>query len=221
MHSKKIEASLLAFNLDLIDDELSSLKELGLSIIHYDVMDGFVNNHSFGTEWVEKIISYGYQINVHLMVFEPMIWMEDFFKFPISSLTFQYEAIGVIDSLSCIEKIKANNIKAGIAIKPFSKPNEFEKLLDNCDIVTIMTVEPGKGGQSLIEEAIQNLKFVYSYRKLNKLNFIIEVDGGIKKDNFELVSNYADCIISGTGLIGLSKKERYEFINEIQRGNNV
>ncbi|MGL4951038.1 MAG: ribulose-phosphate 3-epimerase [Mycoplasma sp.] len=219
MHNKKIEPSLLAFDLKKIDQELTSLKSNGIDYIHYDVMDDYVNNKSFDTEWIDTIISHKLKINVHLMVFDPLSWIEKFSKFPIESLTFQYEAIGIIDSLMCINEIKKKNIKAGIAIKPFSLPGEYQKLLFDCDIVTIMTVEPGKGGQSLIESAIDNLKFVSSFRKLNKLNFIIEVDGGIKKDNFNLLIDYADYIIVGTGLMKLEEKERKEFIELIQGSN--
>ncbi|MGL4948340.1 MAG: ribulose-phosphate 3-epimerase [Mycoplasma sp.] len=216
MNNKKIEPSLLAFNFEKLDAELLWLKENGVSVIHYDVMDSYVGNTSFGNEFIEKIISYGFQINVHLMVHKPLDWIHDFCSLPINALTFQYEAIGLVESIYCINEIKKYNIKAGIAIKPYSTPNEYKKILHECDIVTIMTVEPGKGGQSLMPIAVENLKFVHAYKQLSKLNYLIEVDGGIKFDNFDTIFKWSDLIISGTGLMNLDFENRVKFIKAIQ-----
>lgn len=133
-------------------------------------------------------------------------------KYPLNTLTFQFEAIGEEQSLVCLNEIKKNHIKAGIAIKPFTPTAQFEQLLKAVEIVTVMTVEPGMGGQKMVDAALQNLRFIHEYRQAHNLHYIIEVDGGIKLENVHKVLKYADYIISGTGFMHLNQTDRKQFI---------
>lgn len=214
---KQLEPSLLAFDIKNIPQELKHLQSYSdIKTIHYDVMDGYVNNSSFDVEWLSTIIEHGFNVNVHLMVFNPIEWIDRFCKFNISTLTFQFEAIDVNECINCFKEIKKYGVKCGIAIHPYSTPDMYEQLLSYVDIITIMTVEPGKGGQSFMPEALTNLKFVNKFRKENKLSYLIEVDGGIKIDNVQQILNECDYIVSGTGFMRLDKTGRINFLNKVK-----
>lgn len=214
---KQLEPSLLAFNIKNIPAELKQLQTYSdIKTIHYDVMDGYVNNYSFDVEWISTIIDHGFNVNVHLMVYNPLEWIDKFCKFKISTLTFQFEAIDINECINCLKEIKKYDVKCGIAIHPYSNPNMYEQLLTNVDIVTIMTVEPGKGGQSFMQDALINLHFVHKFRKENKLSFLIEVDGGIKIDNVENVINESDFIVCGTGFMSLDANGKKHFLDKLK-----
>lgn len=214
---KQLEPSLLAFDTDKIPQQLEQLKSYSdIKTIHYDVMDGYVNNSSFDVEWLSTIIEHGFNVNVHLMVYNPIEWIDRFCKFNISTLTFQFEAIDANECINCLKEIKKYGVKCGIAIHPNSTPNMYEQLLSYVDIITIMTVEPGKGGQSFMPEALSNLKFVHKFRKDNKLSYLIEVDGGIKIDNVQEILKECDYIVSGTGFMKLDETNKINFLNKVK-----
>ncbi len=217
---KTLEPSLLAFDKEHIEEQLEEVKQEGIDTIHYDVMDGYVNNKSFDTEYMQLIKDMGFETIVHFMVYDPATWIDRFAVFKPEAITFQYEAINYIETMKVLRKIKAHGIKAGIAIKPYSKFQSYSHLLDYVDFITIMTVEPGKGGQAFIDDALINLKQVHQYRKENNLKYRIEVDGGIKLDNVYKVLPYADYIVSGSGYMKSNKTSRNEFINKVMEDNN-
>ncbi len=183
-------------------------------------MDGYVNNKSFDIEHMQLIKDMGFETIVHLMVYDPITWIDRFAAFKPEAITFQYEPVNYIEAMKVLRKIKSYGIKAGIAIKPYSKFQSYSHLLDYVDFITIMTVEPGKGGQAFIDDALINLKQVHQYRKENNLKYRIEVDGGIKLDNVYKVLPYADYIVSGSGYMKSNKTSRNEFINKVMEDNN-
>ncbi len=213
--NKVLEPSLLAFDKSKMEEQLDEVKQEGIDTIHYDVMDGFVNNKSFDTEYMQMISDKGFETIVHLMVYDPMSYIDRFAAFKPSAITFQYEAVNYSEAMKVIKKIKSYGIKAGIAIKPYSQYSSYSHLLDYVDFLTMMTVEPGKGGQSFIDDAMKNVEQVYKYRADNNLRYKIEVDGGIKLENVYKVLPYVDYVVAGSGYMGINKTARYEFINRV------
>lgn len=214
-NNKVLEPSLLAFDVNQLEAQLEELKKEGIDTIHLDVMDGFVNNKAFDTEHMPLLRDLNFETTVHLMVYDPMSYIERFAQYKPQALTFQYEAISYVEAMKVLKKIKSYGIKAGIAIKPYSKYQSYCHLLDYVDFVTVMTVEPGKGGQSFIDDAMTNLLNVYNYREKKHLKYRIQVDGGIKLNNVDKILPYTDNIVSGSGYMGLSKQAKYEFIKKV------
>lgn len=167
--------------------------------LHIDVMDGhFVPNISFGTTVYKNLRGLvNIPFDVHLMIEDPLYYAESFVKAGADYLTFHYESSS--DPLKVIEKIKSLGVKVGISIKPKTNPNEIEKLLKLVDLVLVMSVEPGFGGQSFMPSALNKIKYLYDYRKQNNLNYIIEVDGGINFENAKLCHDAGcDMVVAGT-----------------------
>ncbi len=222
MFNKKLEPSLLAFDFNNINEQLLEYQKLGIDTIHYDIIDrNYANTEQpYYLEYIFPILEKRFNINVHVMAKDPSKFINDLlFINKISTLTFQYETISKEKALNLLSLIASSGIQQGIAIKPFAKPEEYLDLLPKCKVITFMTVEPGKGGQPLLMDAIKNLKFLYDYRQKHNLSYIIEVDGGINKDTIENVLNYADYFISGTGFVKADINEKKLFLNIIGVAN--
>ena len=169
--------------------------------IHFDVMDGkFVPNQTFAYEVVEEINSYcGFFKDVHLMTYVPDKFLKEYKEAGKDQITFHYESMAEDEILSVIEKIKALNMKIGLSIKPSTNVKNIEKFLPFLDLVLVMSVEPGKGGQKFMESSLDKI----SWLKKNKGNnsYLISVDGGINSETSLLVKNAgADVIVVGTYL---------------------
>lgn len=205
--SKTIEASLLAFNLKNINAEVKELKDSQINSIHYDVMDHkFVNHSAFDNHLVKPLYEMGMKVNVHFMVNNPKKWIKKFIHLPVNSITFHAEPISIRRSLKTIKYVHKHHILCGIAIKPYTNANKYKELLKKCDLVTIMGVEPGEGGQKFISYAINNLKIVNNIKDKsnNKLN--IQLDGGINYEVIDITKKYVDCFVSGSFLMKLKNK---------------
>lgn len=190
---------------------------------HIDVMDGkFVEADT--TAKMEKYSEYLNHItliplDVHLMVENVREYVDKFLVFKPNTITFQIEALKtkqeVIDT---IKYIQSNNCKAGIAIKPNTKIEEITEYLSYLHQVIIMTVEPGKGGQELIESTIDKIAKLKKYIEENNIDIDIEADGGINTDNVEKVKQAgANIIVAGTAII--DSEDFKQTINELK--NNV
>ncbi len=166
--------------------------------IHLDIMDGhFVPNISFGPHISRKISKLSkIDLDVHLMVTDPLFWIEQFAFSSTRYITIHEEANQVSET---IKKIKEQGIKVGISIKPNTSVYRIVPLLKEVDLVLVMTVEPGFGGQSFMENMMVKVKELVKLRNEKKLNYIIEVDGGISDKTIDLCkSSGVDMVVAGS-----------------------
>lgn len=174
-------------NLDRIIDELV---ENGAKYLHFDVMDGhFVNNLSFGPQILKTINLEHKMINdVHLMVEEPLKFVDSFLEAGADYITVHYEVFKSIEDLKkAISYIKFKGLKVGVSIKPSTGVEVLFSILKEIDLILVMSVEPGFGGQAFKPEILKNIKVLQGFREKEGLNYKIEVDGGINSETIKLV----------------------------------
>lgn len=208
----KVSASILSVN-DL-DDTIKELNTLDIDYIHLDIMDGkFVPNTSFTYDQIKKIIEVSEKpFDVHLMVRDVEDYIYHYAMLNTEYITFHYE---VLKDLKIIKKIKNYGIKCGISVKPSTDIELIYELLPYIDMVLIMSVEPGRGGQKFIDNSLNKIKKLKDYVKKNNLNVIISVDGGINNNTgVNCVKNGADMLVVGSALINSNDKEN--FIKELK-----
>lgn len=208
----KVSASILSVN-DL-NDTIKELNTLDIDYIHLDIMDGkFVPNTSFTYDQIKKIIEVSEKpFDVHLMVRDVENYIYHYAMLNTEYITFHYE---VLKDLKIIKKIKNYGIKCGISVKPSTDIELIYELLPYIDMVLIMSVEPGRGGQKFIDNSLNKIKKLKDYIKKNNLNVIISVDGGINNNTgVNCVKNGADMLVVGSALINSNDKEN--FIKELK-----
>ena len=203
MSERKIEISpsVLGANLMCLGEEIRRVEELGIGWLHLDHMDGhFVPNISFGPDFVSAMRKQTKLfLDVHLMLSEPMKYIETYAKAGADLITVHVEADD--DAETMLRVIAAQGIKAGISIKPGTPVQAIEPLLPLCDLVLVMTVEPGFGGQSLREDCVAKIPELKAMIEKSGRDILIEVDGGVKRENAEkVVRAGADVLVMGTGL---------------------
>ncbi len=196
-----ISPSLLAADFTKLGDEVKRIEEAGADYLHLDIMDGvFVPNISFGLPVVESLrkIS-GLVFDVHLMITNPEKYAERFANAGADIITFHLEACD--DPAALIKKIKELGKKASISISPKTSAEALLPYLPELDMVLVMTVEPGFGGQSLIPETLEKVKVIRKAIDDNGYNCNIQVDGGISEKNISLVTEAgANVIVAGTAV---------------------
>ena len=190
----KIAASFLAIK-ENIKEEVTKLSNENIDYMHLDVMDGiFVDNKTYTKEEFEFITS---DINkpkdIHLMVSDVKKYIDEFINLDPEFLTFHYEAVSEVSSV--INYIKSKNVKVGISIKPSTNLNEIYEYLNYVDLVLIMSVEPGFGGQAFIESSVDKINALYEIREKNNYNYVIEVDGGINDLTIKKCSHADICVV--------------------------
>lgn len=198
-----VAASVLSCDYTRLKEQLDDLATC-CDWIHFDVMDGnFVPNISFGPKILQDVQSVSdLPLDVHIMVTKPFLFAEVFAKLNVFNITFHYEALNDLEECKkCIDLIHSYGVKAGISIKPKTDPKVIEPLLKDLDLVLVMSVEPGFGGQKFMPEAYDKLNYLRDYKKANNLNYYIQVDGGVSDVNSkELVEAGADSLVSGSYL---------------------
>jgi len=188
------------------------IEETTADYIHVDLMDGgFVPKKNFTIEEVEELLEkHTKPLDIHLMVFDPIIYVPSLAKLNPEFITFHLEATK--DVVKTIEAIKMQGIKAGITIRPDTDLYELMPYLSLVDLVLIMSVNPGEGGQEFMMSAVDRLQVLMEIRKNNGLSFLTQIDGGINKDTIRLVGD-VDIAVSGSFICNSSNYQ--ERINEL------
>lgn len=202
----KIAPSILSADFSRLGEEIELLDKSGADVIHIDVMDGhFVPNLTFGMPVVKAIRKYTkLPFDVHLMIENPAMYVKDFIDAGADIITVHYESDRHIDRT--INLIKENGCKAGIVINPGTAVEAIKHLIPIVDMILIMSVNPGFGGQKFIEYSVEKIKEVRTIAdKVNK-DLMIEVDGGITTDNIKkVVAAGADVIVAGSAVFNGGK----------------
>ena len=197
----KLAPSILSADFSALLDDVKKIEEGGADIIHVDVMDGhFVPNISFGSV-VMKSLNGKTKLNydVHLMITDPEKYYKDFLTDQTEYITSHVEVIE--NNPDILMHIKESGVKAGLSINPETDIKEIVPYLAYCDLVLVMSVHPGFGGQKFIPETLSKVKFLKEYRASHNLSFEIEIDGGINLSNVkEVVDAGCDMIVAGSAV---------------------
>jgi len=199
MKKIQISPSILSADFSKLGDEIKRLEEGGADLIHVDVMDGhFVPNLTIGPPVIKSIKNFTkLPFDVHLMISSVHKYIEDYAKAGADIITFHPEATDNLQNT--IELVKKLNKKVGVSLNPDTEINILNENFSNIDLVLVMSVYPGFGGQKFIKDTIEKIKKLKKIKEENNYNYDIEVDGGINFSNSKDVLNAgANILVSGT-----------------------
>ena len=213
----RLAPSILSADFSKLGEQVSLIEKGGAGVIHVDVMDGhFVPNISFGAAVVKSLAGKTkLPFDVHLMITDPDKYAPEFVTPQTEYITIHQEA--TIHLHRSIQAVKNLGVKVGVALNPATPVSTLENVLGDIDMVLIMSVNPGFGGQKFIPVALEKVKKLAEMRKAMGLNFDIEVDGGVTLDNVaDVASAGANLLVAGSAVFGADDiVKRCEDFNKI------
>ncbi len=214
--SKQIAPSLLAADFARVGEQLKEIESVGVKYLHLDVMDGiFVPSISFGMPVIESLRKNTDMIfDVHMMVIDPERYIEVIKKSGADIITIHVEACK--DVAGTLKAIRELGARPAISINPKTPVAELVPFLPYVDMVLIMSVEPGFGGQSFIENSYAKLREIAEIRRENNMDFLIEVDGGVNASNIKAVAECgADILVAGSAVFKNNAGENAKTLMEL------
>lgn len=206
---REIAPSLLSANFYNLQDDLEKLKKADIKYLHLDVMDGnFVPNISFGLPIIKSVRkNTDFILDCHLMIEKPERYLEDFKNAGADILTVHQEA--TIHLQRTLAEIRRLGMKAGVSLNPSTSEETLKYIMDDIDLILIMSVNPGFGGQSYIEAVNEKIKRVRKMIDESGRDIILEVDGGVNKDNIKsLEASGVDLFVAGSAAFKNSEIEK-------------
>ena len=219
MNSIKISPSILSADFSKLGSEIQNLEKAGADLIHIDVMDGhFVPNITIGPEVISKLRKHtSLPFDVHLMISPVNNFISNFAEAGADIITIHPEATN--DLINSIKKIKAHKKQAGISLNPETPVDKVLPVLDLIDLVLIMSVNPGFGGQKFIEKTLDKVKILRKEIDSKKLKTQIEIDGGINFENSKIARKAGvDILVSGTTVFKENNGDLKKNINLLRTG---
>ena len=216
MKKIKIAPSILSADFAKLGSEIRDITTAGADVIHLDVMDGsFVKNISFGPKMIKEVRPYSKAVfDAHLMIVNPWNYIKQFAEAGADIITVHYEACG--DRLrQTLEEIKVLGVKCGVVINPDTSVDKIADVIELCDMVLLMSVFPGFGGQKFIPEVLPKIEQVAKLIEKTGKDIDIEIDGGITKENVKLVKDAgANVIVAGSTVF--NEPDRAKIIKELR-----
>lgn len=205
-----VSASILSIK-DNLKLSIKELSKTPIDFIHLDIMDGkFVSNTTYSIDDAKKIIDNSKKLDVHLMVNDIEKYVLDFSTLNPEFITFHYEATSNIKYY--IDLIKSLSIKVGIAINPETDVRVLDEYLKDIDLVLIMSVKPGAGGQKFIPSSIDKVKYLMEMKKNNNYSYLVSIDGGVNSDTIKDINT--DIVVVGSFLTNGNYLDNYNKLKE-------
>ncbi len=199
----QLAPSILSADFSRLGEDVRKIEEGGAHLIHVDVMDGhFVPNISFGAVVMKSLAGKsGLPFDVHLMIEDPDAYLEEFVTPQTEYITVHQEACTHLHRT--LQHIRSTGVKAGVSINPATPLCMLEEVLEDVDLILIMSVNPGFGGQKMIPSVLHKIEQLVEIREERGLKFQIEIDGGVKTDNIAQVrAAGTDIIVAGSAVFG-------------------
>lgn len=214
----KVSPSILSADFVNLERDIRALTPAGADYVHVDVMDGiFVPNITIGIPVVAAIRRItDLPLDVHLMIDRPIRYVDDFCKAGSDILTIHTEADTEENTLNALKRIRENGVKAAISIKPKTSAEAVLPFLPFCDLILVMTVEPGFGGQSFMEDMMPKLKKIREYIDAQNPSCELEVDGGVNKETAMICrENGANVLVAGSAYFKAS--DPADFVRSVKQ----
>lgn len=203
---KIVSPSALSIDFARLTTQLKRIEVAGAKWIHYDVMDGvFVPNISFGPGILKQIDKLSdLYLDVHLMIDSPADYFDAFIDAGADSITFHVECFDDVEQgLAAVKSLKSKGVKVGVTLRPGTDLGTIIPYLKHVDLILVMSVEPGFGGQTFIPEMLERIKQLNHMRQLNSYHYLISVDGGINdRTGAQCRQNGADVLVAGSYVFG-------------------